>query len=299
MTGNKHRLLGLLLWLLLPIPALAGTTVWFLYDKDNSHHQQYVDESEQLLRKTLPAVEFKHKGISAEGEGSVTAEAGNLLITVGSAAAQKGADYRMVTVNTLLTRRSFESFRRLYHSPLSAIFLEQPVERQLQLIKRALPSRHKLTVLLGSDSLALSDELSQQSKRQGMELRLINVDDDKVIDKLFGRELLSEDTLLLISDPQVVNRRTVKPLVLGSYRHGIPLVGYSHALVKAGALMAVHSSLPVLERQLLEVIQDYVARGKLAAPRYAAGFEVSVNYQLARALKLDLPSEASLQEQLQ
>ena len=299
MTGNKHRLLGLLLWLLLPIQAVAGTTVWFLYDKDNSHHQQYVDESEQLLRKALPDVSVKHRVISQDSEAAITTGMGDLLITVGSTAARRGAEYKMATVSTLLTRRSFDSLSSLYRSPHSAIFLEQPIARQLQLIKIALPSRHKLTVLLGSESQALSKELSQQSKHLGMELRLINVDEDKAIDKLFGRELLSEDTLLLIPDPQVVNRRTVKPLVLGSYRHGIPLVGYSHALVKAGALMAVYSSLPVLEQQLLEATKYYVARGKLAAPRHAAGFEVSVNYQLARALKLDLPSEANLQEQLQ
>lgn len=297
MTGNKQLLFSLLLWLLLPIEAVAGTTAWFLYDKSNSHHQRYVDESELLLHKALPDVILKRRDIKDEGAGALVG--GELLITVGSAAARRGVEYNTVTLNTLITRRTFDSLSGLYHSPHSAIFLEQPVARQLQLIKSALPSRNKLTVLLGSESQALSRELSQQSKRLGMELRLINVDEENSIDKLFGRELLSEDTLLLLPDPQVVNRRTVKPLVLGSYRQGIPLVGYSHALVKAGALMAVHSSLPNLEQQLVEVTSLYAARGVLPAPRHAAGFEVSVNYQLARALKIDLPSETSLQKTLQ
>ena len=297
MTWTKPLLLSLLLWLLLPLQAVAGTSVWFLYDKSNSHHQQYVDESELLLRRALPDLILKRRDIKEEGAGALVG--GDLLITVGSAAARRGVEYNMVTLNTLITRRTFDSLSSAYRSPHSAIFLEQPVARQLQLIKSTLPSRNKLTVLLGSESQALRRELSQQSKRLGMELRLINVDEENAIDKLFGRELLSEDTLLLLPDPQVVNRRTVKPLVLGSYRQGIPLVGYSHALVKAGALMAVHSSLPNLEQQLVEVTSYYAARGVLPAPRYATAFEVSVNYQLARALKIDLPSEASLQKTLQ
>lgn len=299
MTRKKYITLSLLLWLLLPIQAVAATSVWFLYDKDNSHHQKYVDESERQLHELLPTLTVGRKGLTGESERKPASDGGGLLITVGTAAAQKGIEYNMATVNTLITRRTFDSLSSLYRSPQTAIFLEQPVARQLQLIKSALPSRHKLTVLLGGESQALSRDLSQQSQRLGMELRLINMDEENAIDNLFGTKLLPEDTLLLLPDPQVVNRRTVKPLVLGSYRQGIPLVGYSQALVKAGALMAVHSSLSVLEEQLVETTQHYFAHKVLPAPRHAAGFEVSVNYQLARALKIDLPSEVSLQKALQ
>ncbi len=294
MTRNKYLSLSLLLWLLLPLEVVAGTSVWFLYDKSNAHHQQYVDKSELLL-KALPDITLRRRGIAEE----IAADGDGLLITVGTAAAQKGAKYNMVTVNTLITRRTFNSLNNAYRSPQSAIFLEQPVARQLQLIKSALPSRNKLTVLVGSESAEYHRELQGESQRQGLELELLNVDEDADIDRIFSRNLLSENTLLLLPDPQVVNRRTVKPLVLGSYRKGIPVVGYSQALVKAGALMAVHSPISALERQMLKSVKNFFATGVLPPPRYASDFEVSVNYQLARALKISLPSEKSLKQTLE
>ncbi|MEN8170492.1 MAG: hypothetical protein ABFS08_09740 [Pseudomonadota bacterium] len=298
MTGNKHLSLSLLLLLLLPLQVVADTSVWFLYDDANAHHRKYVEESEALLVKALPEVTVRRAnltgGVPLDASGGRT-----LLISVGSKAAQHAADSELPTLNTLVTRRTFNSLRGQYDSPVSAIYLDQPVARHLQLVKSALPSRNKMTVLLGRESQLLTKGLAQQSQRLGMQLQVITVDDESAINKLFGRELLAEDTLLLLPDPEVVNRRTVKPLVLGSYRQGIPLIGYSQALVKAGALMAVHSSLPALEKRLSEVVQYYFKSGVLSAPGHVDDFEISVNYQLARALKIFLPSEKNLKQTLQ
>jgi putative ABC transport system substrate-binding protein len=299
MPGNKHCVWSLLLLLLLPLTVVAGDTVWFLYDAQNEHQQQYVTGSEALLRAALPELTVMRADV-ATGELHAKGPAERtLLITVGVTAANQAADSGLPTLNTLITRYNFNSLQRQYSSPVSALYLDQPVKRQLQLVKSALPLRNKLTVLVGRESQALVGELEQQTRRLDMQLRVIHVDEESAIDQLFGHELQGEDTLLLLPDPEVVNRRTVKPLVLGSYRQGVPLIGYSQALVKAGALMAVHSSLPVLQQQALVMVQNYFSDGVLPVPRYASDYEVSVNYQLARALKLTLPSEENLKHVLQ
>ncbi len=299
MTGNKYIALSLMMLLLLPFRVVASASLWFIFDERNEHHRKYVEESEALLRKALPDLEVMRAGIGNGAIPSNVSGGRTLLVSVGLTAARKAAEYNVPTVNTLITRRSFDSLKAIYTSVHSSIYLDQPVNRQLQLVKSALPSRNKMTVLIGRESQPLADEITQHAEQLGIELRVLNVDGESAIDELFGAELLAEDTLLLLPDPEVVNRRTVKPLVMGSYRQGIPLVGYSQALVKAGALMAVHSSLPALEKQLLEVTQKYFKTGVLPDSGYADSFAVSVNYQLARALKISLPSEASLEQTLQ
>jgi putative ABC transport system substrate-binding protein len=297
MPGNIHRILSLLL-LLLPLPVVAVDTVQFLYDEQNEHHRQYVAGSEALLRASLPEAVVLRTDTKT-GRLQPTAAADRmLLISVGATAAQQAAESGLPTLNTLITRHNFETLRSQYGGPVSALYLDQPVKRQLQLVKIALPSRNKLSVLVGRESKALVSELLQQSQRLGMELRAINVDTDSDINQLFGHELSGEDTLLLLPDPEVVNRRTVKPLVLGSYRQGLPLIGYSQALVKAGALMAVHSSLQSLQQQSLVMVRGYFSSNELPAPSYAEDYEVSINYQLARALKISLPSEENLKQTL-
>jgi len=303
MLGKKHRIPNLLLLLLLVLPlrTLADATVWFLYDESNTYQQQFVEDSEVLLRRALPEVILRRANLT-ESESTLQlapAEDVTLLITVGDAAAKMATIYRLTTINTLITRHSYDLYQGDAQAHRSAIYLDQPVERHLQLVKNALPSHEKLTVLLGPESQQLATELKQQSQRLALLLQIIKVDEESVIGKLFGQKLFAEDTLLLLPDAEVVNRRTVKPLVLGSYSQGIPLVGYSQALVKAGALLAVHSSLPVLEQELLTMVKGYLSGGVLPPPRFAADFEISANYQLARALKISLPSESILKKGLQ
>lgn len=251
-----------------------------------------------MLQQALPDVEVRHAGLSNVAVLPQSSTERTLFITVGNAAAQRAAESGIPTLNTLITRRSFELQKGGYKGPVSAIYLEQPLARHLMLIRSALPGRDKLTVLLGSESQQQRSDLEAESRRLGLILRLITVTEDSAIDKLFGSELLAEDTLLLLPDPTVVNRHTVKPLVLGSYRQGVPLVGYSQALVKAGALMAVHSSLPVLESELRSAAEAFFKRGALIEPRHAEDFDVSVNYQLARALDISLPAENLIKKTL-
>lgn len=294
----KAGLLGCLM-LLAPLMALAGPRVWFLYDAGNQHHLEFMQEGEALLRQRVPGLELRRLELAQITQLGTQADAGHdLLITLGNEAAQQAAGFALPTLNALITGRTFALLSGSYTSPLSALFLEQPLERQLQLIKIALPQRNRLTVLLGGSDEIQRRELEEGTSQLGLQLRVIVVDEESAIDRLFGSDILAEDTLLLLPDPVVVNRNTVKPLVLGSYRQGVPLVGYSQALVKAGALMAVHSSLPQLEAELAEMVREYVAGGALPEPHYARAFEVSVNYQLARALGLSMPSEESLHQAL-
>ena len=297
MTWNKYLLV---LWIatLWPLQACAAEVVWFLYDDANKYHQQYVSESESSLKKMLPNITVRREGFDAD---SIAVESGDrlLVVSVGAKAARQAAQLNYTTLNTLITRRTSRSLKELYSAPVSAVYLEQPANRQLTLIKRSLPSRKVITVLLGGEDKNYENELMHQSKLLGLQIRFIKIDAEKSIDDLFGHQLQSDDSLLLLPDTRIVNRRTVKPLVLGSYRQGIPLVGYSHALVKAGALMAVHSTLPALEKELVEMVTHFFSTEELPVPRYSSGYKVSVNYQLARALKLSLPSEDVLQKRME
>lgn len=277
---------------------VADDVVWFISDGNNESHQKYIRDIEPGLRDAVSGVTIR-QAVTEGDKITATSDDRVLIISVGAKAAQEAAQYGYPTINSLITRRTYDSLKGSYRASLSAVYLDQPVIRHLQLIKVALPSRTRVAVLIGSDMPQLVTEMKRQAAAINIDLKPITVDDESGINTLFGREILAEDTLLLLPDPAVVNRNTVKPLVLGSYRQGVPLVGYSEALVKAGALMAVHSSLPVLEREVLDMVKVYFARSELPAPRYPNGMKVSVNYQLARALKLTLPSEHSLTQSLQ
>ncbi|GEM_PF-1503661 len=183
----------------------------------------------------------------------------------------------------------------------SALFLGQPAARYLALVQQAMPQRKSVGVILGPISSKRQAELQQEAKRLQLDLHSATI---RAVDELpaaLNQLAKLSDVLLTLPDPVVVNPETARTLILTSYQQGISLVGYSRALVKAGALMAVHTTPEQFGRELAGIVQA-IGQGdhaRLPEPDYSAYFVVSVNYQLARALDLSISPENQLLEQLQ
>ncbi len=296
MTGNKCLLQGLLLCLFLPLKAVAEGTVYFLYDNANPQHLNYVSDSERLLRKALPELDSVRLSLARAGVLATVPEGRTLVITVGSSAARLAIDSGLPTLNTMITRRHFQSIKGTYESPVTALYLEQPFSRMLTLVKTTLPDRKQITVILGLTSRLMQEEINVACQAQGLRCTSVVVKDQAGLEQAQQFAASTGKVMLVLPDPQVVNASTARNLILGAYRRGVALVGYSSALVKAGALMSVHSTPGQLGEDAAAMAIEMLQRGSLNVPpaRYPERYNVSVNYQLARALQLDLATEASL-----
>jgi hypothetical protein len=182
----------------------------------------------------------------------------------------------------------------------SAIYLDQPFERQTALIRLAFPDVRRVGVLLGEEQASLLGELTEAMRRQRLELvHALLGNQDRLIATL--ETVLSEaDLLLALPDSQVFNRNTAQSLFLTSYRYRDPVLGYSRSLTRAGALLSLHSSPAQIGRQAAEWIAQALdsAQTSLPAPGYPVYFSVSINEQVARSLGFTLPSEAELEKRL-
>ena len=98
----------------------------------------------------------------------------------------------------------------------------------------------------------------------------------------------------------VVSRDTAQSLLLTTYRANIPVIAFSHAYVRAGALAAVYSTPEQIGQQTGEAILRLNQSGSwnLPKPQYPKYFSVSVNSQVARSLGLEIESEQVLVEKL-
>ena len=100
------------------------------------------------------------------------------------------------------------------------------------------------------------------------------------------------DVLLALADPQIYHGGSIQNILLGSVRVRVPVVAFSPAYVKAGALAAVYSTPAQIGLQAAAMTRAVLqGRGLPSAPQYAREFEVSVNLPVAHALAL--PVDAS------
>ena len=177
---------------------------------------------------------------------------------------------------------------------ITAVYLDQPYARQLALIRLALPERKRVGVLLGNDSRHVLSLLQRPADLHEMQLVESVVESERALLLSLQGVLSAADVLLAIPDPTVHNSAAIQNILLAAYRRGVPVVGFSSAYTRAGALLSLHSSPVQLAQQVADAALDILSGRPLPAPRGPREFEVSVNRQVARSMGIDVPGDAQL-----
>jgi putative tryptophan/tyrosine transport system substrate-binding protein len=232
-------------------------------------------------------------------------DVGQLLIPLGTEA----ADYVTARAGgramlfTLIPRSAYDKLPDCCPDgnklPMSAVFVEQPLKRKLQLIATMLPGVQRVGVLLGPASEMHAEDLYRIGSALGLEIRVASVKETAEVGPGLGQLLGEVEVLLAIADPVVYNSTTISNILLATYRHHIPLIGYSEALVKAGATAAVFARIEQLAESAAIAALEYCDRQTLPAPGFASDFSVRVNRDVLRSLGLPMQSEEILKQSLQ
>ena len=294
--------LGLACLALAPAPAAAARVAVVLSDESAPYQevfqaiQAYLDDGPHVLSRTYAA----NLAVSSLNDAQ-------LAVAVGVRAAESVAalPVRTPVLAVLVPRAWYAKTGRARLSDsgrrrASAIYLDQPFERQAQLIRLAIPEAQRVGVLLSDEQGSLAGELGSALQAQRLKLVLGTLSDEQRLIAPLETVLSDADVLLAVTDPQVFNRNTAQSLFLTSYRYRVPVLGYSRSLTRAGALLSLHSSPAQIGRQTAAWVTHALdsSTPRLPPPAYPAYFSISINEQVARSLGFALPSEAELEKRL-
>lgn len=286
---------------LLPATGSADTTgLALIYQQDKSFsvaiarnlQQRFAADNRQLT--LIPLNTINDDNLRALSPNT-------LIISLGSETTQELFQHRRPNpvISLLIPKQAYRTL--LQQKPpnvrWTAVYIDQPLSRQLALIRHLLGPDKKVGVLLGPYSEAEKSSLQSaaRSSRQQLEIQKIN-DQDQLIPAL---NMLTDhsDVLLALPDPTVFNKTTIRGILLLSYRKNIPMIGFSRAYVKAGAIAALYTDLDQISEQAYRLTLRFLKTGGL--PRssyYPDAFSVELNYKVARTLNLDLKDEQTLIE---
>ncbi len=181
---------------------------------------------------------------------------------------------------------------------LSAIYLDQPLERQIRLARLLVPRARSIGTMFGPVSVAERERfVSAAEIEQLSPVTLTLSTSDNPIEQL--QPIVSQsDVFLALPDRALFNRSTAKWLLYATLQQQIPVIGFSRTYVEAGALAAVYTSPEQLGRQAGEQLLALVRGEPLSPPSFPKYFSVSTNPVVARNLSLELPDRATLERQL-
>lgn len=298
--GCRYLLLALCLLAALPV---WGKGVLVVGDTSRAYFQAFATALAAGMEQDSDGVSVVDTGKA--GALAVNAESYRCIVTVGNEAARElsAKTSSVPLLHALVTETSSNEIVQRSNGQTSRAFLliDQPISRLILLASNSMPERSKLGVIYGPHSRLYRNEVRRQADTAGLRLIEKDISEPGQLSGVMSSFNGSTDMLLILPDPTVVNEGTAKTLILGAYLGNLPLVGYSHALVKAGALMSVYSTPEQLGTQAAELINagfwgDVGKNNMRIYPRY---YQVSVNYQVANALQLELPSEKDLKARIE
>ena len=271
-------------------------------DINHKYHQTIAED----IIKELEATEDSIDNISVDDTLNKDLSKYSSIITIGYKAASQ--TIRKVTkkpvLSLLIPKQAYshllkENIEINNRHFFSSIYIDQPLRRQILLIKFLSPSFKKIGILYGNNSYSRKGDITDEFNRNNLSVNNITV-----LDK---SELLSEtrhlseeaDILFAIPDSSIYNRRSIKGILLTTYRNNIPVLGYSNAYVKAGALAAIYSTPKNISLQAIEILKKHKKNKNTSTTRaHPKYFEVAVNNKVAHSLNLNIKNDTSLLKEL-
>jgi len=183
-----------------------------------------------------------------------------------------------------------------------AVVLDQPALRVVQLAKLINPKARNLGTVVNGSAPNRLDEFKRVVKAQGLRLKAATlVEESNPITDL-KRIFSNSDVFLVIPDKSRFNSKIAKWVLFLSYRHRVPVIGYSQKYTDAGALVSIFSTPHQVGRdtgkRLIEKFNgQHTLQGivRLQFPRY---FSLSINEKVANSLGIKVDTPAQLMERM-
>ena len=217
----------------------------------------------------------------------------DLIVAVGVRAAYRVAEKTtQPMLAAMIPSNVYADLQGLRQSQISAIYLDQPWARQVDMLRAVMPQRKRIGVLYSGnqDMSVLRSELD----RYHATLIARHLGSKDTLSADLDELLANSDVLLAVPDSEIYNANSIRNILLSSYRRGIPLVGFSQAYVRAGALCAIFSAPEQLALQAASTVTEFAKSGRLPGAQFPTKYSIAVNREVARTLGFALKSDEAL-----
>lgn len=281
----SHLAIGVLLAVAMrPIPA----TVLVTYESGVEAYTQSFDG----LKAGLGSAQFRAIDLNAAGADGDLAQALSsrdtaLVVVIGSRAlAEVRARRTAVPVVAAVILGTAEG-------ATSRIELEIPLGAQLAAMRELYPKRLRVGIIRNPAHARYSaEELRQRARREGYAAVVVESAGPGQLLKAVAALKGKVDFLLSFPDPELYNAATIKPLVLASIEDRLPIIGFSAALVRAGAAAGIYPDYRAIGLQTAQLVARLL-RGETAPETEAPGrLQIAVNPRVARLLGVEFRTDA-------
>jgi ABC-type uncharacterized transport system substrate-binding protein len=284
---------------LLPYAVMAYS-VQVLSSRSGGAYDEVVDA---LRSETLRGTELRVQYLNTNEPSWKLLESTNLVVAIGVDAANTAiqtADPGTPILCVLIPKVAFEALTggKKENRKITAIFLDTPPGRQLELIRQLLPQAKRVGVVLGNVSVKEKESLRIAARDKGLFLQAELAQRDTELYAVLKSVLAEADVFLAVPDPVVINAATAQNVLITAFKGQVPVIGYSANYVKAGALAAVFSTPLQIGQEAGQMINNYQRTNNLPLPKTPRYVSVGVNAAVLRSFGLPAVDVRQLEQRL-
>jgi ABC-type uncharacterized transport system substrate-binding protein len=257
--------------------ASVPTDLFIATADDGETTRRVVDD----LRRRLPRAVVSDSKTSSTRRG--------LIIAVGPAALKSvfaaGGSNPVISIFTS---------SQVYHSIVesagerrpqsTAIYAEPGPAAQLRLIRALFKQPVKTAVVLGGRTRFLEPFFRRAAEASRIPLTIDTLELSESINVTLSR---TSDARVVIAVPDslVYTSENLRTVLLTTYHNAQAVIGFSAALVRAGAMATTYSEVDDINAQLAELVAEYTG-GDLPDPQFPKYFRTLINEDVARSLDI-------------
>jgi ABC-type uncharacterized transport system substrate-binding protein len=274
--------------------------VFIIYSPDNILHSNIIQKLSEKLQ--LKRSDMVISTVTPEEQIKTVNNNTDIIIGIGSAG-MKNADThypktKKLFISTDPNKYRLDTNKNKYDAIL---YMTQSYCRQIQFIKKINKNWKKISILNSQKKPVNSAEIQTCANKLGIKIVTVNITDEDNLTNKIKTALSRSDVLLALPDSNIYNKKTVKNILLTSYRLRKPVIAFSKNFVDAGALAAIYSSTEQIAQSASTIIKQYFKSGEQfkKSINYPQAFNVSFNKQVFRALDLTMPDPEQIRQDLE
>ncbi len=269
---------------------------------DNTHHvvivtssdSSYQQRTASRIQQNIDSANTQTLVISADELATSPKSSYTVYVAIGERAITSLNNYASDAMVLRINNRKLQSTN--YTSVQSDLITEQPACKHLQLIQALNPRWTTIGVLASINTLDTTAKLTICAIKYNLNLQVYAITDESDLLTTLETAVENNHVLLAIVDPLIYNSKTVKNILLTSYRHRKPVIGYSDSFVQAGAIAAVYTSPETTGDDAVNILSDFFANNlqfkhQIHTP---SDFEISTNSRVAGSLDIALPDQKTI-----
>lgn len=283
-------------------PAATAHPVLVISSGTGGAYDDAISSFKQELGKLRP-----HTGVqvlTVESASRISPGNTQIILTLGLRAAEltHAASEHHKIINALIPSYGFhhlqESRDPSEQLRTTALFIDQPVKRQIGLIRVALPNWKEVAIIDTTASSPLADSLENEAQRHGLIVRRTRLDHSDGLYDAMRQTLTNRAALIALPDRHLYNPDTIQNILLTSFRMRSPVIGFSTAYVRAGSLLGVYTRPDQVGTEAARMVDSLLHGLDLPPPSYPSLFEIGVNMTVSRSLGIPLEPAAMLEARL-